>query len=45
MKETMTRKKKNSAAKVKGINQNLLYRWSTEFPEAGTKRPAGDSAR
>src|SRR5271154_3778142 len=28
-----------------GINQNLYYRWSTEFLEAGKKRPAGDTAR
>jgi transposase len=28
-----------------GINQNLYYRWSKEFLEAGTKRLAGDTAR
>src|SRR2546430_17550162 len=28
-----------------GINQNLYYRWSKEFPEAGKKRLAGDTAR
>jgi transposase len=28
-----------------GINQNLYYRWSKEFMEAGKKRLAGDSAR
>ena len=28
-----------------GINQNLYYRWSKEFLEAGKKRLAGDSAR
>src|SRR5215469_6194566 len=28
-----------------GINQNLYYRWSKEFLEAGKKRPAGDTAR
>src|SRR6516162_8243428 len=27
------------------INQNLYYRWSKEFLEAGKKRPAGDTAR
>src|SRR6202140_4747578 len=28
-----------------GINQNLYYRWSKDFLEAGQKRLAGDSAR
>lgn len=28
-----------------GINQNLYYRWSKEFLEAGKKRLAGDVAR
>ena len=28
-----------------GINQNLYYRWSKEFLEAGKKRLAGDIAR
>src|SRR5271168_2671471 len=28
-----------------GINQNLHYRWSKEFLEAGKKRLAGDTAR
>jgi transposase len=28
-----------------GINQNLYYRWSKEFLEAGKKRQAGDTAR
>ena len=28
-----------------GINQNLYYRWSKEFLEAGNKRLAGDTAR
>jgi transposase len=28
-----------------GIAQNLYYRWSKEFLEAGTKRLAGDTAR
>ena len=28
-----------------GINQNLYYRWSKEFLEAGKKRPAGDTVR
>jgi transposase len=28
-----------------GINQNLYYRWSKEFMEAGKKRLAGDMAR
>jgi putative transposase len=28
-----------------GINQNLYYRWSKEFLEAGEKRLSGDTAR
>jgi transposase len=28
-----------------GVNQNLYYRWSKEFLEAGKKRLAGDPAR
>src|SRR3981189_1542660 len=28
-----------------GIVQNLYYRWSKDFIEAGKKRPAGDTAR
>ena len=28
-----------------GINQNLYYRWSKDFLEAGKKRPPGDTAR
>jgi len=28
-----------------GINQNLYYRWSKEFPDAGKKSLAGDTAR
>ena len=28
-----------------GISQNLYYRWSKEFLEAGQKRLAGDTAR
>ena len=28
-----------------GINQNLYYRWSKEFLEAGRKRLSGDTAR
>jgi transposase len=28
-----------------GINQNLYYRWSKEFLEAGKKRLAGNTAR
>ena len=28
-----------------GIAQNLFYRWSKEFLEAGKKRLAGDTAR
>src|SRR6201997_4872935 len=28
-----------------GIVQNLYYRWSKDFLEAGKKRPAGDTAR
>ena len=28
-----------------GINQNLYYRWSKEFLEAGKKRRADDTAR
>jgi transposase len=28
-----------------GINQNLYYRWSKDFLEAGKKRLAGDTSR
>jgi transposase-like protein len=38
----------NSIAELcrkEGINQNLYYRWSKEFLEAGKKRLAGDTAR
>ena len=28
-----------------GINQNLYYRWSKDFLEAGKKRLAGDTTR
>lgn len=28
-----------------GLNQNVYYRWSKEFLEAGKKRLAGDTAR
>jgi len=28
-----------------GINQNVYYRWSNEFPEAGKQRLAGDIKR
>lgn len=31
--------------RIEGINQNLYYRWSKEFLEAGKKRLAGDTAR
>ena len=31
--------------RLEGINQNLYYRWSKEFLEAGKKRLAGDTAR
>ncbi len=31
--------------RLEGINQNLFYRWSKEFLEAGKKRLAGDTAR
>jgi transposase-like protein len=34
-----------SCAAKQGINQNLYYRWSKEFLEAGKKRLAGDTAR
>ncbi len=30
---------------LEGINQNLYYRWSKEFLEAGKTRLAGDTAR
>ena len=30
---------------VRRVNQNLYYRWSKDFLEAGKKRLAGDSAR
>ena len=32
-------------ARRRGIAQNLYYRWSKEFLEAGKKRLAGDTAR
>ena len=38
----------NSIAELywrEGINQNLYYRWSKDFPEAGKKRLAGDTVR
>jgi transposase len=38
----------NSIAELcrkEGINQNLYYRWSKDFLEAGKKRLAGDTAR
>jgi transposase len=28
-----------------GLNSNVYYRWSKEFPEAGKKRLAGDTNR
>src|SRR5260221_9627087 len=31
--------------RTEGINQNLYYRWSKDFLEAGKKRRAGDTAR
>ena len=31
--------------RIEGINQNLYYRWSKEFLEAGKKRLAGDTVR
>jgi transposase len=31
--------------RTQGINQNLYYRWSKDFLEAGKKRLAGDTAR
>ncbi len=35
----------DSIAAREGIVQNLYYRWSKEFSEAGKKRLAGDTAR
>ena len=38
----------NSIAELcrrEGLNQNVYYRWSKEFLEAGKKRLAGDTAR
>ncbi len=32
-------------SRKEGINQNLYYRWSKEFLEAGKKRLAGDTVR
>jgi transposase-like protein len=32
-------------SRKEGINQNLYYRWSKDFLEAGKKRLAGDTAR
>jgi len=34
-----------SLCRKEGINQNLYYRWSKEFLEAGKKRLAGDTVR
>ena len=34
-----------SCAAAKGIAQNLYYRWSKDFLEAGKRRLAGDTAR
>src|SRR5210317_684116 len=31
--------------RIEGINQNLYYRWSKDFLEAGKKRLSGDTAR
>lgn len=31
--------------RVEGIHQNLYYRWSRDFLEAGKKRLSGDTAR
>jgi len=31
--------------RVEGINQNLYYRWSKDFLEAGKKRLSGDTER
>lgn len=33
------------SCRKEGNNQNLYYRWSKEFLEAGQKRLAGDTAR
>ena len=42
----MTEKKDSAElCRKEGINQNLYYRWSKEFLEAGKKRLAGDTAR
>ena len=35
----------NAGLRREGIVQNLYYRWSKEFLEAGKKRLAGDTAR
>ena len=34
-----------SCVAARGIAQNLSYRWSKDFLEAGKKRLAGDTAR
>ena len=31
--------------RIEGINQNLYYRWSKDFLEAGKKRLSGDTER
>ena len=31
--------------RTEGLNQNLYYRWSKDFLEAGKQRLAGDTAR
>jgi len=41
---TMGKEIAASALCKKGINQNLYYRWSKEFLEAGKKRLAGDTS-
>ena len=39
------RGQRRGVCRKEGINQNLYYRWSKDFLEAGKKRLAGDTAR
>ena len=41
----MRRVRKRSSGSFSRRTQNLYYRWSKEFLEAGKKRLAGDTAR
>ena len=45
MRACAARKASLSSAAERGIVQNLYYRWSKDFLEAGKRRLAGDTAR